>query len=223
MSAVPAALVGVVAVSLFAARRRSFELVCGALFLGGSSAWLVDSHTSLYQFLAVTTGSALLCAIVVHTTGGDRRIASAKMLLAVLTQGSTCTHVLVPATQRWIAALPPDARAGWPTDATLINTAVALLCILLVMRTRAPRAFAHVALVHGLLALATLALRFDFLLRMLAPWLGPTTYTLTTWVAALASAFVRPIYLKTNSQTTAPRNAATPDTRQSPAAVQIEV
>ena len=163
------ALAGVVVLGLYG---RVLPLVCAGAFLGTSTAWLWNPGEAL-KFASVVSGSALLCALVVVTTGKYRKWASVKMMAAVLTQGSASSYTLfhIP----W-----PFQYA--PTDATLINSAVAIVSMgCLVYNQQHVITTIRVALVHTLLASATLVLRID------AP---AVTYTLLTWLGVLATGIV---------------------------------
>lgn len=164
----------VAAVVLLASYGRTVPLLCATLFLGSTTAWLHSPTAWLHslQLPSVVTGSALLCATVAITTGRYTRLASVKMMAAVLTQGSACSVDLfgIP----W-----PFAPA--PTDATLLNAVVALVFVGWVCRSQSP-ALTRVAPVHALLATATLVLRLG------AP---PVAYTFSTWCAVLATGIVK--------------------------------
>ena len=162
----------IVAIIAMASCGRIILTTLTVIFACTSAAWLW-THNEVVEFGSVITGSALLCSLVVLTSGTHRYWPSIKMIAGALTQGSSCSYN--------IFHIPWGSIEYTPTDASIVAAVVAV-CSIFSLRWRHGRQFRGivVTIIYLLLAGATLALRVG------AP---PVCYVLLTWTAILSSCF----------------------------------
>jgi len=167
-------------------RGRLFALLCCTLFLTSSTLWLAFDESKVHEFAAILAGGCVLCATVLITSGKNRRLTSLKMFAGMLTQTSTVQYRTLP--DEWYTLLSP-AEPFVPTDAMLYGLVVLVPCILVAVTSNAIVVQRHVFLVHSLLTVATLVVRFHEELDGATGvrLLGRSVYIGLTWIAVTLS------------------------------------